>query len=434
MAINLDPSLRKWLSVGSGIGIEIGLRDLRVTLVRVRPSGVRLLAQTTIENYRQRPAAEWGAGYNAFLRKHGVAHLAATVLLPRNEVIIRLAPFPGVSDKDLPAALRYQADSFHPFPEDEAVYDWSRLGRTAMVLIGIARREIVERHAGLFNEAGVRVAQITVSAAALYAGVRLLRTPPDAGLLTAMPLETGEVEVYGESNERTLFSATFDLPPERAAALSAAELRIHSEAAQDPLALLPAAQGETVQSPLSYAAALVSACPRLALGVNLLPPERRVANSRLMLVPTAALACLLLLMVAALGIQGAWEDRRYLQAIGTEIAQLEPRVRQAASLDQSVERTRNRTRQLDQFRRRSSEDMEVLKEATKLLPPPAWLSSLEVTRTGVLFAGEAEQAAGLLKTFDESPLFTNSDFALGIVRVGAMEAFRIRSQREAPKP
>ena len=36
-----------------------------------------------------------------------------------NEILIQL---PGVGDKDLPAALRFQIDSLHPYGEDEAVY------------------------------------------------------------------------------------------------------------------------------------------------------------------------------------------------------------------------------------------------------------------------------------------------------------------------
>ena len=34
---------KKWLAIGSGIGIEIAGEDLTVTVVRVRPSGVSVL-------------------------------------------------------------------------------------------------------------------------------------------------------------------------------------------------------------------------------------------------------------------------------------------------------------------------------------------------------------------------------------------------------
>ena len=112
-------NLKKWLALGTGIGIEIRGGRLIVTAVRVRPSGVRILASTTIERFRDRPADEWGAEYATFLKKIEGTHLTASVLLPRDEVILRQLTFPGVADRDLDAAIRLQVDSLHPYPEDE---------------------------------------------------------------------------------------------------------------------------------------------------------------------------------------------------------------------------------------------------------------------------------------------------------------------------
>ena len=77
---------KKWFAIRTGIGIEIGLEDLTVTVVRVRPSGVRVLGELTIPRFHEQPASEWGATYAAFLKKLGVAHLSAGVLLPRASV------------------------------------------------------------------------------------------------------------------------------------------------------------------------------------------------------------------------------------------------------------------------------------------------------------------------------------------------------------
>jgi hypothetical protein len=56
-----------------------------------------------------------------------------------------------------------------------------------------------------------------------------------------------------------------------------------------------------------------------------------------------------------------------------------------------------------------------------------------LTRTIANLTGEADQAAGLLKTLDASPLFQNSEFTMGISRMGAAEVFRIRTQREGAR-
>jgi len=41
--------LGRGLAIGTGVGIEMGMRDLRVVAARVRPGGVRVLGSTVIE-------------------------------------------------------------------------------------------------------------------------------------------------------------------------------------------------------------------------------------------------------------------------------------------------------------------------------------------------------------------------------------------------
>ena len=63
------------------------------------------------------------------------------------------------------------------------------------------------------------------------------------------------------------------------------------------------------------------------------------------------------------------------------------------------------------------------------MEPPAWTSSIQITRDTARIAGEAPQAAPLLKLIDSSPLFQNSEFQM-MQRVGAVEGFQIRTSRE----
>src|SRR5581483_7057347 len=272
--------VRKWLAIGSGAGIEIGREDLNITVARVRPNGVRILGSLTINRFRDQPAAEWGAVYNNFLKKLGAGHLTATVLLPREDVIVRQVALPGVADRDIPSALRFQIDSLHPYSDADAVHDWARIGKTANVLVGITRRDVLERYLALFNEAGVKVSSFTFPAAAMYSAVRLY-ADPKGGLLALSPRFEGEeepaYEVYGESEQRPLFSARLDMPEQRARSLAASELRLDPQieaigldAALPKPAAVP--QGEDLgRIAIPYAAALSGAFPRRSLRLNLLP-------------------------------------------------------------------------------------------------------------------------------------------------------------------
>ncbi|MBS1871886.1 MAG: hypothetical protein JSU00_01640 [Acidobacteria bacterium] len=430
---------RKWLAIGSGVGIEIGDRDLRVTVVKVRPNGVEPLGALRIERFAERPAAEWGADYSRFLESLGGSHLAATVLLPRRDVIVRHIAMPGVSDSDLPQAISFQLDGLHPFPEDEAVHGWARMDDGANVLIGVTRREVIDRYMGLFAEAGVKVASLTFSAAALYASLRLLGAPAAEGFLAVV--EDGEeMEAYGESPARPLFSAAFDIPSdafaERARSMALSELRLPVDTPVSSVAELAprprrAPEGFDVGAgALSYVTAIAAACPRLGLHVNLLPESMRAAGARGMYIAPIVLGVLLLASAGGLFAYSSYEDRQYLASLQTEIKRLEPDARKPMQMDKAIETARAHAVLLDRFRKQTRDDLDALAELTRILEPPAWISSLELNRDAARLSGEAPQAAGLLKLIDKSPLFEGSEFGAPMSRIQNGEVFAIRTRRE----
>jgi len=428
----IPDELRHWLAFGSGVGIEIagpqGAEALHAAAVRVRPGRARVLDTLTVEAFQQQPRGVWGTEYSAFLRKCDLSQVAATVVLPRRDVILRHLALPGVADKDLAAAIEFQMEGLHPYPEDEAVSTWVRIPATASVLIAIARRGVLDRYTELFAEAGMKIGCFTCSAAVVYSALRLLGNAlPAAGLLAYEATGAG-TEVYGESPTRPFFSATFDVPADRALALAAAELRLDPAAEVHTL-------GERlrVDSPLPYAAALASACPFLSLPLNLLPAGQRQFDSRAKWIPSAALGAAVGLLALALSFAPRYETRQYLTSLNAQIRRLTPVANRSAALDRQISSARARIALLQEVRSRTKADMDVLGEMTRILAPPAWLNQLEVTRTQVTLAGEAQQAATLLQTIDASPLFQNSEFVMAPSRVNAAEAFRIRTNREPGK-
>ena len=179
-----------------------------------------------------------------------------------------------------------------------------------------------------------------------------------------------------------------------------------------------------------WAAALSAACPHLGTPVNLLPVELRSVSSRAAYVPTIALSVILALMVLALFAERAWMDRRYSAQLASEIARLTPRATRVEALDRKMADSSLRIQQLDQFRRRTRAHLDIVLDLTQMLPPPAYLTSLQIGPKEVILAGEIEQADTLLKKLDASPRFAASEFTMPLARSGAGEVFRIRTQRE----
>jgi Tfp pilus assembly protein PilN len=432
---------KKFIAFGSGVGIEIGGEDLEVTAVRVRPNGIAVLGAATLRDFGPRPAAEWGAEYTRLLQSVGVAHLAATVLLPRREVIVRHLALPGVEARDFNSAIALQIDTLHPYGDEEVVYGWSRTGASG-VLIGILRRATLDRYASLFAEAGIAVASFTFSASAIYAAHRIPWAPPqtpDDGFVALNASSSGVLEVYGESTSRPVFSAELDPPADRAVALAISELRLEPDRQAIPLdRALPAPRlnpvsNDLAQRALPYAAALASACPWMVRSANLLPVEQRRSNSRAMYMPTIVLGALLLLVSGALVAHASWEDRRYLTDLETQIGRVEPRANRSAALDHQLIHVQNRIRLLDQFRSRTRQDLETLNGLTTLLPPPIWTSLVDFTSDSATITGEADQAAPLLKMLDNSPYFQGSAFVGSIAKAAGAEQFQIRTTRR-PRP
>ncbi len=432
---------RKFVAFGSGVGIEIGGNHLEVTAVRVRPNGIAVLGATTIRDFDQRPAAQWGPEYGRLLQSAGLAHLAATVLLPRREVIVRHVALPGVEARDFDSAIALQIDTLHPYGDEEVIYGWSRTGASG-VLIGILRRNTLDRYASLFAEAGIAVASFTFSASAIYAAHRIPSALPqtlDAGFVALNESSSGTLEVYGESSSRPVFSAEFDPPADRAVTLAISELRLEPDCQAVPLdRALPAPRlnpvsNDLAQRALPYAAALAGACPWMIRSANLLPVEQRRSNSRAMYIPTIVLGALFLLVAGALVVHASWADRRYLTNLETQIARVEPRANRSATLDRELIHVQNRIRLLDQFRSRTRQDLEALNGLTTLLPPPVWTGMVDLTADSATIAGEADQAAPLLKMLDTSPYFQGSAFVGSIAKSAGAEQFQIRTARR-PRP
>ncbi len=365
----------------------------------------------------------------------GVSHLAATVMLRREDVIVRQVVLPGVAKSDLAGAVELQLETLHPYGEDEVRSDWTRLGDSSTIEVVIVRRNVIEKFSGLFAEAGIRIASFTCSSASIYSALRLVSTPAPDGF-AALYQQPAGWEAYGESPSRPVFSAVFDGDGSRAGALALAELRLPPETEVHPLSeVLPVPKAAPPDTDLprmarAYATALAGACPWLALPLNLLPQEQRSTTSRLIFVPSIVLGVLLIVTVAAMALVTPVEDRTYAKAMEAEIARLQPAANRVATLSREIEADRARTLLLDSIRRRTRFDLDALADLTRTLQPPTWLNGLEVTRKSVSITGETDQAAVLLKLIDNSPMFQNSEFTLPPVRVQSGETFRIRSQRE----
>jgi len=245
----------------------------------------------------------------------------------------------------------------------------------------------------------------------------------------------GRVEVYGESEAKPCYSAGFALSPERALAVARAELRFPQEYAALELGQALAAPktgkaGDAAVSPLAYAAALAASAPFSVRVANLLPAARRASHSR-----TRYLLPVTLAVLVALGLLTVFvlfpflNERRYVRDLMAEQSRIAPAALRVQAIDKILLANRARIASLDDFRRRPQADLDVLNELVRLLPEQVWTNSIEIFPDSVVIAGEADQAAPLLKLLDSSPLLEKSEFVMSVTHNGQIDQFRIKSMR-----
>jgi len=423
-------SWRRVLIFGTGFGIAVSGKDLEIVVARARSGGAKLVGATRIADFRSRPAAEWGSEVSKFLASIGENNLAAAIVLPREQVIVRTIQLPGVADKDIASAIELQIDTLHPWGDEEIAWTSMKADRGAVV-VGLVRKALLTSWETLFSEAGIPVAAVTFSSAAIHAALRIWGAAP-ASFLVYSTVQAGRTEVYGESEGRPFYSAEFAAPLERALAIARSELRLPTdhEAAALGTALPAPAQAAAEFSSMAYTAALAASAPLVARYANLIPAERRASNTRRQyLVPAILAAVLATSAIVGFGILPALERRNYLAALNDEAHRLEPAALRAQTLEKTTNSNRARIAALDDIKRRPQADLDVLNELTRILPPQAWTNSIEIYPDSVVISGEADQAAPLLKLLDSSPLFQNSEFALSVTHNAQNEQFRIKSMR-----
>jgi Tfp pilus assembly protein PilN len=430
------PFLKRWTSFGSGTGIAIGPDNLQVALVEVRPQGIRVVDAIEILRYRERPAAEWGAEYDTFLRKHKWTHVAAYAVLPAREVMARTLALPGVQDQELAAAVAYQLDGLHPYEEDQAEHSFARLQapNQTFVTVNIARRDIINEYATLFEEAGVPVAGFTSPAAAYYSALRVLQLPPEDQFLLTAESET-DLEIYAETPSHPLYCVTFPVQHPRALEAASSQVRLADEAPRGRIAsFLPVAESTVPYSPLAFAGALVSALPKQALRVNLLPAGRRRESSRWKWVPTLVLIAFLAAAALALHFFQEFENRRLIAALEQEAVQYTPRLNRLRQVEARLKSVQGQLDDLQSFLRQPQQDLDALRELTRRIPPQAWVSRLDLLADRAVITGEIDQATDLLRILDESPLFAETQFTAQPGRTAdGREIFQLRTNREKPK-
>jgi len=139
------------------LGIDIGQNSIKVVSIESDASGkfiLNAIGETVIPRVestgkdRQKYITSLAASIKSLLSDLKIKEKKIVVDLPENEVVSRLVRLPPLKDSEIMDALRFEAETFVPYPLDEVSIDYEIIekdeaGRLTIFVI-TARNELIE--------------------------------------------------------------------------------------------------------------------------------------------------------------------------------------------------------------------------------------------------------------------------------------------------
>ncbi len=181
----------------SPVSIEIGPQSVRVAQLSDRRGtvrAVRFAEQELPSGVRWEVGGDRAPVVQAVrqaLARAGIRARSAIISLPRGQVTARVGSFPPAERDELRRVVEYDLADHIPFPLDQVVVDFQRIGPSREqpglidVLVVAAPREMVREHLRVVEDLGLRVSAITVDALALDDLARMVGREP-AGIAVAI--------------------------------------------------------------------------------------------------------------------------------------------------------------------------------------------------------------------------------------------------------
>jgi len=167
-----------------------------------------------------------------------------------------------------------------------------------------------------------------------------------------------------------------------------------------------------------------------AVGINLLPPEKRfrsISPQTRVNYTLAAATLVLLIMVMAQSLQ---YRAHKVSDLESAIADVQDEAKRVQRLREQVEETSEASSFLTRKRAQSPMAIELLADMTKVLPDDTYLDRLVISQDGVLMQGKSRNAQQLIEVVNKSETFDNAAFR-GSTRLDAasgLEIFEINAE------
>lgn len=466
--MDLTTTVRRFTKVDylDGLGVAVGADEVSFVHVAKRLMKVSLRHARTLPLPVAGPERleAFDLALTQFLHDIEVTPDQIVLSMPRRAAFVSRLMVPETARGSLRQIIDYEVERLLPFPKEEIYYDsltyeaGGEERRLGVVVCGLPRRA-VDEYLEVLARAQVRPQLVTLSGAALLSAVAFCSPLSDAPS-AVVAVDNGEAELSFIDKKRLVASHLFSLPQPDDPQGDLADLLAQGVARNLPGASLPemplfiwGADGAlpltvgmqhqlaalvvarfpvTAEQPLPTDAlpalgAALQAVGEDAVGLNLLPVDKRAHREKRLSALTLGLVGLIVILGLVWAVGAVVRERRILGTLTQQRTALEPSVRQVQEQEEASGRLMEQLRVVNEAT--SKRVLPLLKNLTELIPTDVYLTSLRYKGADVELSGVATRPPSeLIGLLENSPCLHNVAPKAPFTKTAQGETFTLGAQ------
>ena len=195
------------------VGIDLGLSSIKIVALEKSQDSLVLQAVGEVKS----PRVEWrkaeatkkmidetAEALKSLLKDLKITNKQAVTALPEYEIVSRLVSLPPLKEDEIKEALKFEAETFVPYPLDQVsidyeVIDEDEAGRLTVFAIA-ARNDLIANYVKVFKAAGIELLAIESPAVAMRRLISQMKIATEATMLVDIGEKYSDIISFKKGN------------------------------------------------------------------------------------------------------------------------------------------------------------------------------------------------------------------------------------------
>ncbi|MFA7300932.1 MAG: type IV pilus assembly protein PilM [Candidatus Shapirobacteria bacterium] len=190
--------------MSSYVGIDLGMGSIKIVSLSKDMDKVVLNNIGEVKTPQITKITDLAPVLKSLLKEMKLEGSDIVVSLPENKIVSRLVSLPPLKESEIKDALRFEAETFVPFPLDEVSIDYEVVstddaGRLSVFAIA-ARNDLVAEYVKLFKSCGIELSAIEPTSLSLKRLVNQISTETKSTMILDIGEKFSDIICMHESN------------------------------------------------------------------------------------------------------------------------------------------------------------------------------------------------------------------------------------------